>query len=348
MDENKPIKQVQVAVPQMSKQDFLRCIADTLGTYQWPNGAIESINPDNTKLVYLWGNRIKGTAEGTWGAKVNGDHKITVNNKEVSIQDGTPYAGVVPQIQFDLLVINENQSTPIWAKEFCKVGFVGENYQPYSSVNTSGGQIEGGNSGNPLSAWMKHGNEITDNFLLPLATDLSENTAMAYLALNIIPAEVIQQTMNMFSGMKFSSRDVTVSSRNSVVDEPSAVLIPFYVLEFNFEGKSYHIAMMADNRCIIKGQIPPVKKINKTPQQIVEEEMPDKVKQAKFAKWGWVLAILLLLVVNLTVAVIYLIAWVVGLWILKKPVNDRIKELEQQEVDNSQKTADLLRKQLTR
>lgn len=347
MSENKSPQQVQVAVPQISKQDFLKGIAETFGSYKWPKGAIECINPDDAKLVYLWGNRIQGTAEGKWGAKVNGNHKITVNNKDVPIQDGTPYAGVVPQMQFDLLVINDNQATPSWAKEFCKVGFEGENYQPYTSANTNGGQIEGDNSGNPLSAWMKNGNEITDNYLLPIATDLSEDTAMAYLALDIIPAEVIQQSMNMFKDMKFNSRDVTVSSRNSVAEDPVPVLIPFYVLEFQFEGKKYHMAMMADSRCLINSQIPP-QDTEKTPGEVVEEEMPDKIKQAKLIKWGWILAVILLFVVNLTVAVIALIAWAIAYWFIKKPINDRKKELEQQSASNSQKTSSLLHEQLTR
>lgn len=348
MDENRPNSNVQVAVPQMSKHDFLRSIAETLGSYQWPKGSIECINPDNAKLIYLWGNRFKGSAEGIWTAKVNGSPKITINNKEVNIQDGTPYGGALPNVQFDLLVINDNQATPYWAKEFIKIGFEGNDLQPYSIIETNGNVTEGDNSGNPLSAWMKNGNEITDNFLLTLATDLSENTAMAYLALNIVPPEVIQQSMNIFNDMKFNSRDVAVSSRNSVTEDPVPVLIPFYVLEFKFEGKQYHLAMMANDRNIIKGQIPPARKESKSPQEIVEEEMPDKIKQAKMIKWGWLIAIVLLFAVNLTVTFIFLIIWAIGYWLIKKPINDRIKELEQEKTDNMHETATLLKKQLTR
>lgn len=348
MEQNKNNKQVLVAVPQITKHDFLKSISDTLGTYKWPKGSIESIDPDKTKLVYLWGNRFKGNAEGTWSAKVNGSHKVSINKKEVDIQDGTPYSGPIPQIGFDLLVINDNNETPYWAKDFCKVGFVSDNFQSYSSVEATAGIIEGANSGNSYSVWAKHCNEIVDNFMLPTATSLSENMAMAYVALNILPPEVIQQSMGMFKDMKFNSRDVTVSSRNSVAEEPVPVLIPFYVLEFQFEGKKYYMAMMADSRCLIKGQIPPVQDNGKTPEEVVEEEMPDKIKQAKLIKWGWVLAVILLFVVNLTVAVIALIAWGIAYWFVKKTINDRIRELEQDEADNIQKTAELLRKQLTR
>lgn len=195
---------------------------------------------------------------------------------------------------------------------------------------------------------MKNGNEIVDNFLLPVASDLSKNTAIAYLALNILPAEVIQQSMNIFNRSDFNSRDVSVSSRNSVTEEPTPVLIPFYVLEFEFEGQAYHFAMMADKHGTIKGKVPPVKGQDKTPEQIVEEEMPDKAKKVRMMKWGWILAILLLFVVNLAVALVYLVAWGIGYWFLKKPINNRISELAKQEADDSRKTAELLKKQLTK
>jgi len=348
MEENKNNQQVLVAVPQITKHDFFKCVSDTLGTYKWPKGSIESIDPDKTKLVYLWGNRFKGKAEGTWSAKVCGTRNITVNKKEVSIQDGTPYSGPIPQVGFDLLVINDNDDTPYWAKKFSKIGFVSDNFQSYSSIEAAGGIIEGKTSDNSYSVWAKNSNEIVDRFMLPMATSLSENTALAYVALNIVPPEVIQQSMGVFNGLKFSSRDVSVSSRNSVEEDPTPVLIPFYVLEFRFEGKEYYIATMANKNYCIKGQVPPVKDTDKTPQQIVEEEMPDKVKQVKLLKWGWGLAIVLLFMSNLTIAVGYLILWGIGYWFFKKTINDRIKELDQQKADNTQKTAELLRKQLTR
>lgn len=347
MEQNKTTQQVLVAVPQISKQDFLKVLADNLGSYKWPSGSIECINPNETKLVYLWGYRFKGKAEATWTAKVNGNQKITVNNKEANITDGTSYSGAIPSVDFDLLVINDNSDTPYWAKNFCDVGFVVSNFLPYSSVETSGGVVEGSDSGNPHSAWMKNGNQIADTFLFPFAQDLAENAGIAYMALNILPPEVVQRSIDMFKNMKFSSRDVTVSSRNSVAEEPVPVLIPFYVLEFQFESKKYYMAMMADSQPFIKCQIPPVSDADKTPEEVVEEEMPDKIKQVKLLKWGWLLAVILLVVVNLTVAVIALIAWGIAYWLVKKPINDRKKEFEQQSTLNSQKTAELLRKQMT-
>lgn len=348
MERKESDQQVPVAVPQITRQEFLQSVSDTLGTYKWPKGSIESIDPDKTRLVYLLGNRFRGKAEGTWSAKVCGTHKITVNNKEVNIADGTPYSGSTPQIGFDLLVIDDNEHTPYWAKKFTKNGFASENFQSYSSVEASGGVIEGKSSENSYSAWAKNSNEIVDRFMHPIATTLSENTAIAYLSLNVLPPEVIQQSAEMFQNMKFSSRDVSVSSRNSVDEDPTPVLIPFYVLEFQFEGKEYYIAMMADKNRTINGQIPPVKDTDKSPQQIVEEEMPDKIKQQKLLKWGWVLAIVLLIITNFSIAACYLILWGIGYWFIKKTINDRIKELEQEEADNTQKTAELLRKQLIR
>lgn len=347
MDENKVIQKVQTAVPQVTKEDFLNCIAQNLGTYKWPKGSIECIDASKTRLVYLWGNRFKGNAEGTWNAKVNGNQNLTVNKQKMDIPDGTPYSGPLPSTDFDILVINDNQATPYWAKDFCKTGFLCGNFQPGTAATAEGATVEGDNSGNPLAAWMKYGNTIADNHLLPVAKQLSENAALAYAALNIIPLEVIQQSASLFSQMGFSSRDVSVQTRNSVTEDPTPVLIPFFVLEFQFEGNPYHIAMMADKVGTFRGKVPPVKDTGKTPEQVVSEEMPDKIKKIKLMKWGWILAILLLFVVNLAVAVVYLVAWGIGYWFLKKPINNRISELSKKEVDDSRKTEELLKKQLS-
>lgn len=342
MEQNKTSQNVLVAVPQMSLQGFLKNIADTLGSYNWPSGSIESINPDNAKLVYLWGHRFQGKAEGSWTAKVNGSPKITVNNKDVNLADGTPYTGPLPEFSFDLVVINDNQDTPYWAKEFCKTGWGTDQFRQTEDVKSI--ETGGSNTGNPLASWVKNGNTIVDQYALPLATDLSQNAAMAWVALDIVPPEVVQQSMNMFSDMKFSSRDVAATTRNNVNEEVYPVLIPFYVLEFKYEGKSYYIAMMG-NGCM-KGQIPPVQETARPIDDILAEEMPDKVKQVKLVKWGWLLSVVLLFVVNFAVAAIALIVWAVAYWVMKKPLDDRKKQIENESADNAQKKALLLKKQL--
>ena len=347
MEENKTIQQVQVAVPQMTKQEFLEILANKLGGYKWPDGAIECINPADAKLVYVWGNRFKGTAEGTWSAKVRGEVKIEVNKNEVNLADGTPYSGALPSINFDALVINDNEATPYWAKPFADIGLLCENFQPYSSVEAFGGTVEGSSEGNPLAAWVKNGNKITDSILLPAANTFAGNSALAYIALNIVPAEVIKQSIDMFNDATFPCRDVAVSSRNSVSEDPSPVLIPFYLLEFQFENKTYHVAISADICKVTKGHIPPVKNDDrKTPEQIVAEEMPDKVKQAKILKWGWVLAILLLFSAGFKIAFVYLIVWGAGYWFFNKKIKDRIKELENLAAGDQLLIAEQLKKQL--
>ena len=348
MEESNITTPMQVAVPQVTVQDFIHLNAQKLGNYRWSQGAIESIDPSKIRLVYLWGNRFKGKAEGSWSAKVNGTHTITVNKKELNIQDGTPYSGTIPQVEFDILVINDTPATPEWAKYFCKVGFESENFQPQSYVSESGGVVEGDHSVSPHSGWMKNGNAIVDSYLLPLANDLSRNTAMAYVALNIVPAEVIQQSMNLFNNLDFNSKDVTVSSRNSVTDEPTPVLIPFYVLEFEYEGKPYFMAMMADKKGLVNCQVPVENATAKTPEQIVKEEMPDQVKQVNMLKWGWLLAVVMLFVANFSVAAICLVLWAAGYWYMKKQIDNRIHELLEQEDIEARKTTELLRRQLTK
>ncbi len=348
MDENNITQQVLVAVPQVSQQDFINLNVQRLENYKWPEAAIECIDPSKLRLVYLWGYRYKGKAEGGWSAKVKGTHKLTVNNREANINDGTPYYGSFPEVDFDILVINDNPATPVWAKKFCNIGFESENFQPESYISTSGGVIEGDNSSNPHSAWMKNGNQIIDNFMIPIANDLASNTAVAYMALNILPAEVIQQSMSMFNRQDFSCKEVGVTSRNSVTEEPTPVLIPFYVLEYQYEDQDYYMAMMADSKGLVNCRIPGERASGKTPQQIVEEEMPEKVKQVKMVKWGWILAVVALFVVNFTVALICLIIWAGAYWFMKKPINDRIEELQSQGSLESQRISNLFKKKMTR
>jgi hypothetical protein len=348
MENNKSNQQAQVAVPQLSKQEWLENLAELLAEYQWPKGAIECLDPDNTKLVFLWGNRFKGNAEGGWTAKVNGSFKLTINDKEVTVKDGTSYSGGIPSSEFDLLVIDEDPSMPYWAKDFYEVGFENENLEPYSSIAQLGGVIEGSASNNPLSAWMRKGNAIVDRHLMPTAIQFSENGAIAYNALNLFPTEVIKQSLNMFSKMTVHSRDVEVASRHNVTEDATPVLIPFYVLEFNFEGKQYHLATMADGKHLTKGKVPPVPEDYKTPQEQVEEEMADKIKQVKLLKWGWIVAIILLFVFNLTVAVIWLIVWGGGYWYMKRSISSRLNELTRIEEDNDKKIAAKIKKQLLR
>ena len=338
----------QVAIPLVDRQTFLNEIVETLSSYKWPKGSIECIDPSKVRLVFLPGNRYKGKAEGTWTAKVDGDKEITVNDNQVNIPDGTPYSGTIPEIDFDVLVINDNDATPYWAKGFTTVGFVAMNYQPISYIDSVDGVIEGDDSGNPHMSWMKHGNEITDRFLLPYAAEFSSNGAVAYLALDIVPAEVIENSFDLFNQIKVSSRDIAVSSRNSVSEDPVPVLIPFYVLEFQFEGKNYHLAMMADASTAIKGQVPPVAQEDLESEQVVSEEKNESANQPIMIKWGWILAIVLLFIGGILLGFIALIIWAIAKWKWNKKTNERIEELDNQKATKAQDIADRLRRQLIR
>lgn len=70
--------------------------------------------------------------------------------------------------------------------------------------------------------------------------------------------------------------------------------------------------------------------------------MPYKVKKVKMIKWGWILAIILLFICNITIAVVYLVFWVAAKWYFNKDINNRIKELEQQAAENTKKNSDII------
>ncbi len=351
MEETDKQQQMQVAVPYATKQMFLSSIVDMLSNYNWPNGAIKCINPNNTKLIFLYGNRIKVNVEGDYTAKVDGEYLIAINDQKATIPNGMMYNGTIPKTPYEFILINENNSTPEWAKKYCQLCFECKSFQPISYVEQAGGIKVGDNSDKSLQSWVKYGDLIIRDFSYQLANQLSKHSLTAYLALNVLPKDVIMNASSLLNDNNFPSRDVVAHTQYYETEAPSPVLVPFYLLEFSFEGKEYHISMAADKNYAqhIKGQIPPVK-IKETeiikPLQIVEKEMPEKYKQVKMVKWCWVLAIVLFLIANFKIAFIYLIAWYICYQIIKKPINKRVNEIVQQIMDKNKEKAEMLKKQL--
>ena len=346
MKEKVAFQNVLVGAPQISKEEFLEIIANDLSDYQWPNGAIECMNPDNVKLVYILGNLFVGTAEGSWSAKVQGNHTITVNNKKTVIKDGTVYSGLIPKSEFRLSVINDNQATPEWARFFCKFGFKGDKFMPSSFMVSSGGSVEGEDSENSFAVWMKNGNKIVDDCFLPMAEKLSKHIGIAYASLKIISPEDLNKT-NIFNDFSFSSRDVTVSTRNSITEDPKPIYIPFYYLAFQFEGKSCYIAMMAEHNPAMRAQIPP-KDNAMSPMQLLDVEIPEMKKKAGMLKWGWALAILLLLIFNFKIAFVFFIIWAIGHWYYNHSIDVRIEEFKGMEDERIRNNQAKIKKQLLR
>lgn len=344
MEEKVTAQNVLVGAPQISKEEFIEIIVNDLSDYQWPNGAIECMNPVNVKLVYILGNLFVGTAEGSWSAKVQGNNTITINNKKSVIKDGTPYSGLIPKSEFSLSVINDNQATPEWARFFCKFGFKGDKFMPSSFMASSGGLVEGENSENSFAAWMKNGNKIVDDCFLPMAEKLSKHLGIAYASLNIISPDDLNKT-SIFNDFTFSSRDVTVSTRNSITEDPKPIYIPFYYLDFQFEGKSYYIATMAEPNPVMRAQIPPMDN-TKTPMQLHDEVIPGMKKKAGMLKWGWALAALLLLIFNFKIALVVFVIWVIGYWYYNHSIDVRTKEFKGMEDERIRKNKAKIKKQL--
>lgn len=349
MDTIQSIPQALAAVPTASKEDFLNQIVEHLSSYEWPEGAIECINPDNVRLVYLWGNRFKGTAEGTWSARSGSEVTLDFGgDKKSKIAQGTPYSGEMPKLEFDLVAINDNQDLPYWAQPFVDMSFRSENFQPVSFVEQFGATIAGSCGGNNLSSWMKNGNRIIDNHFLPEASVLASDTAIAYLALGILPANTPMEMLNSLSSMgKFNAVDVQTTMRSSITEEPVPALIPFYLLEFQYQGQQYHLVMMADSRCMLHGKVPPVQGGRPSVDELVDKEAHGLVLASKILRWGWILAVLLLFA-SFKVAFFVLVLWLVAYLVVKGIVNSKKKVYEAQHSRAQQAIADMLRRQLLR
>lgn len=338
-------QQVQAAIPDVSKEDFLKRIAVGLGEVEWSDDVIQSIDPNKTQLIYLWGQRFRGTVEGKWEAKISGELKFTIDNKEIKVPDGTAYSCPFSDLNFDLLVIDDNQATPEWAKRFMNIGFLADKFQPMSTVEASGNKIEGENSGDPQSTWLKRGNAITDSFLRPIITEVATSAKAAFKLIDGLPSDFLDD-WSTANSMRVSARDIDFIARNNLTEDPTPVLIPFYVIEFQYNGNTYTIVEMADAGQVVRFTMPQPVQVTETPENIYAKELAEKATMAKLVKWGWLLAIIFLFIAGFFTAIIVLIAWYIFKLIFNKSLEKRDKELQSQFMDRHKIYQEKINRQL--
>lgn len=334
---NAKTQQELLMKPQISEQQFLKEMADRLKSEYFQDGAIESMKPSGLKLKYVWGYQYKGVIDGRWSGQVSGDLTVTFNNKEVKLNAGTPVGSdfdnlrfnivlpCIPQGDKHLAVIGQNMKEVGRALSLDDVNLI-----PYDeSANIPQEDIVGDLADSPAEYWQKHCNKVTDHIGMGYAKIMGENLGIILGLTGKLSVDEAARLASIESDRSFHTQhlgNLTVKTRSTLEVYGNKVLIPYYVLDYEFKGEDYFLMEFANGEGLGHSTAPLRKKPDPAAQ--VAAEMPDKVKTLNLLKWGWVLAVLVFFILNFVSALVVLALWGGAYWYMGKPVRDRKAELE--------------------
>lgn len=324
--------------PQISEQQFLKNMVGRLKGQFFQDGAIESMKPSGLKLKYVWGYQYKGVIDGMWNGQVSGDHTVTFDNRKVELKGGTPVGSDFDNLRFNIVLPCIPQGDKHLATIGQKMMEVGQalslddvNLIPYDEgANIPQEDIVGDLADSPAEYWQKHCNKVTDRIGMDYAQTVGENLGLILGLTGVLPVDQAAQMASMQSQSSFNIQhlgNLKVKTRSTLEAYGNKVLIPYYVLDYEFKGEDYHLMGFADgdlSHCTV-----PLRK-KPDPAARVAAEMPDKVKTLNLLKWGWVLAVLVFFILNFVSALVVLALWGGAYWYMGKPVWDRKTELERE------------------
>lgn len=333
--------------PVISKQEFLKKYIQILKNQHFQKGAIESMDPANLKLKYIWGYQYKGKVDGNWACQLIGEHTVEYGEKKSKFANGTPVISNFNDVNFNVLVPYIGQDNPYFTNEFIGVSIDlhDVNLIPYDDSKISEDDIINELKEEASNYWLKYGNIISDNVGLNYVQTLAENDAYIYSLLGAVPPTAVLASANASKKVCGFSRGLivdnwSIKTRNTLNAYGDKVLIPIYVLDYKFNNDNYFLVGFADKKGKGRATVPLT--LKKTPEDQVNEEFADKFKIIKLLKWGWILAIPVLFIVGFIGAVVYIIAWLLYSWFLKRTVNKRLEELRRSDEREAEENEKLL------
>lgn len=334
--------------PSMSKKEFLEKIIVSLQKQNLKEDAIECLDPSQLSLKYLYGYQFKGNADCNYSCLIANDIEITINDKKSKIKGGTPISGKLDNCSFNIAVPCVDSASYPWANSLVKnmSYVVFDNTIAVSDPSTLEEEVVGKYTNDPLDFWVKRSNELLDDmFLLPAHT-LASNSAMIYEYVGLIDANTAAQMVSMGATHAIEIKNLNVKTRNNLKEYGQKVLIPCYVLEFQYKGSDCFIAAcVSDENVQYAFRIPEGNTNVLTSEEQVQKEMPEKIKILKIVNWSWVIAILVLFTIGFTAALICFAAWGIAKWYFKKDINARIKDLENKKAITAENLKNKLYKQ---
>lgn len=335
-------------LPEVTKDEYMQLVGKKLMDSPIRLDALKNIDASKFQLKYVWGYRYTGTFDCNWSCQVARDCKFSINSYETEFKQGTPISGDLEQNRFDIVQPIIDESSPNWLKTMALYNIPAKNLLPYKGTEVSEDDIVKPIDTSALEFWVKYGNGIIDRHCLPIVNTVASNPIYVMEKQGIIPTDEAISFMQATADMDISGIQVenySVKSRNNLTSYGEPVLLPYYVLDFEFENNNYFIVGPANDSGFIISSVP-LRKVASSPELQAEQEMPEQSKKVKWMKRAGWLAILIFFITNLTVTLVYLIAWAAGTFMLKKNIKDRAKQIKKEWESDKETIKKELSKQL--
>lgn len=334
--------------PVVSEKEFLQQLVEIFHKNNFAEEAVECLDPSKLSLKYLTGYQYKGVADCGYACQTAADLEITINDKKSKISSGTPLSGAMNDVEFNIAVPDLASDTRPWVKAMA--GRL--RYTTYADtvevpdVNSVKEEVVGSYSVNPLDYWVKNSNEILDELFKKPAYAMASNSVLAYENLGIIDSNTAAQMISMGASGTIAITNLTVKTRNNLKEYGHKVLIPCYVLEFQYQGNDLYIAACACDKTLpYTLGIPRCKPAEISAEEQAKLEMPEKAKTLKLVSWGWIVAVGVVFL-NFIAALVCLGIWFGAKWYLGKDIKARAREIEANRAAASDNLRNKLAKQL--
>lgn len=313
---NPLVKPKDVPVPERiipfttNEQSFEEALVNALINQDYvPTNIFEAISTGDVIQAYLPMYLFEGTFNASWSCesayedqKVDISRNWTNSGKTIStktVKKWRPQNGNASGNFAFLCLANEGNEIPDELRQFTSLF----PYDVMMSKEYVDGMIDF-NDENLMTVernadetliWQKHGKEMVEK--------TAENAAR-------------QQIGNQ------EIRDFRASSSFNLTTRGKYVYVPFWFVYYNYAGDQFHFLMDG------------IGQRTEYSYPVDQEEIDfvnGKEKIKKYVGWLWILAFLLWYVADFTVAIIYLVAWLIGKLIVNKIMNNKIQE----RLDNS-------------
>ena len=313
---NPLVKPKDVPVPERiipfttNEQSFEEALVNALINQDYvPTNIFEAISTGDVIQAYLPMYLFEGTFNASWSCesayedqKVDISRNWTNSGKTVStktVKKWRPQNGNASGNFAFLCLANEGNEIPDELRQFTSLF----PYDVMMSKEYVDGMIDF-NDENLMTVernadetliWQKHGKEMVEK--------TAENAAR-------------QQIGNQ------EIRNFRASSSFNLTTRGKYVYVPFWFVYYNYAGDQFHFLMDG------------IGQRTEYSYPVDQEEIDfvnGKEKIKKYVGWLWILAFLLWYVADFTVAIIYLVAWLIGKIIVNKIMNNQIQE----RLDNS-------------
>lgn len=275
-----------------SEQDFEKAMVEALANQDFvPTDIFEAIHTGSVIQTYLPMYLFEGTYNATWNCEsAYTENKQTKWRSRNGIESGN--------FAF-LCLANEGEEIPEELRDFTRLFpydvMMSKEFNPDMIDYNDDNLMTLERNTDATIVWQKYGKGLVE--------ELAQKAAIVQVGNQDI-------------------RNFRVSSNHQLTTRGEYVLVPFWFVYYNYDGKQYHFLMdgIGQRTCYSH------------PVDEKEAKFVDgKETVKKIVKWLWVLALVFAALVNMTAAVGYLVIWFIAKIIVNRMMNGQIQD----QLDNS-------------